>query len=219
LKLSASWNLYWRKPSLNCKWLNYHSQQSLPETKTHEHSIVCSSQKSSFSQCSTRYMGKMRYLLLHQEQEIFSILHSTQPHFSMQMRALFPGAKWQGSTVGCSHPWSAEVKDMWSYISTPHTASYGGAQLSTDSHTIHIIKFLHLQNYPRLVCDALITIFHHKIHTLFPLKITLLHVLCTFRKLLCHGKYHSTWPVCVCGTLGRPCTGWHYNEIIYLSFT
>jgi len=38
---------------------------------------------------------------------------------------------------------------MWSYISTPHTG-YGGAQLSTDSHTIHIIKFLYLQNYPRL---------------------------------------------------------------------
>ena len=67
---------------------------------------------------------------------------------------------------------------MWSYISTPHTASYGGAQLSTDSHTIHIIKFLYLQNYPRSVRDALITIFHHKIHTFFSLKITLLHVLC-----------------------------------------
>lgn len=66
---------------------------------------------------------------------------------------------------------------MWSYISTSHTASYGGAQLSTDSYIIHIIKFLYLQNYPRLVCDALISIFHHKIH-FSPLKITWLHDLC-----------------------------------------
>jgi hypothetical protein len=67
---------------------------------------------------------------------------------------------------------------MWSYISTPHTASYGGAQLSTDPHTLHTIKFLYLQNYPRLVCDALITISPHKMHTLFSLKITWLHDLC-----------------------------------------
>jgi hypothetical protein len=43
------------------------------------------------------------------------------------MRVLFPGAKRQRSTADCSHPWNAEVKDIWSYISTPHTVSYGGA--------------------------------------------------------------------------------------------
>ena len=75
----------------------------LPGTKTHVHP----SQKSSFSPCSTRYLGKMRYLLLLMEQEIFSILHSNQHHFSMQTRALFPGAKWQRHTVDCSYPWSA----------------------------------------------------------------------------------------------------------------
>ena len=112
------------------------------------------------------------------EDEIFSILHSTQPHFSMQKRTLFPDAKWQRSTTDCAHPWSAEVKDMWSYISAPHTASYCGAQLSIDSHTIHIIKFLYQQNYPRLVCNALITIFHKTNTHAFPLKIIWLHDLC-----------------------------------------
>lgn len=158
-------------------------------------SIVCSSQKSSFSPCSMRYAGKMRYLLLLMKQEIFSNLHSTQSHFSMQTRALFPGAKWQ-STVDCSHPWSAKVKEMWSYISTPHTASCGGAQLSTDSYTTHIIKFLYLQNYPRLVCDVLITTFHHKIHTLLPPKITWLHDLC--RDLKKHYVKENIIPLDLC---------------------
>jgi hypothetical protein len=129
---------------------------------------------------STRYVGKKRYLLLHQEQDIYFPLYTAPSLIFLCKPGLFSQVQSGKEVQLTAH--IHEVLKLRTCGATsslpPHTASYGAAQLSTDSHTIHTIKFLYLQNYPRLVCDALITIFHHKIHTLFPFKITWLHDLC-----------------------------------------
>jgi hypothetical protein len=58
-------------------------------------------------------------------------LGSTQPPIHWVPGVLFPEAKLPGREADHSRPSSAEVKNAWSYTSTPHTSSWSGAYLST----------------------------------------------------------------------------------------
>jgi hypothetical protein len=44
-------------------------------------------------------------------------------------RGAFPEVKWPGSEADNSPPTTAEVKKMWIYTFTPHTASWLSAEL------------------------------------------------------------------------------------------
>jgi hypothetical protein len=52
-------------------------------------------------------------------------LGPTQPHIQWVLGALSLGVKWPGCEAEHSHPSSAEVKNAWSYISTPPTGFHG----------------------------------------------------------------------------------------------
>jgi hypothetical protein len=51
-------------------------------------------------------------------------LGPTQPPIQWVRGALFRGVKWPGREADYSAPSSAEVKNAWSYTSTPNTSSW-----------------------------------------------------------------------------------------------
>jgi len=54
------------------------------------------------------------------------VLEPTQPPIQWEAWALTPGVKRPGSETDHSPPPSAEVKNAWSYASTPRTSSWRG---------------------------------------------------------------------------------------------
>jgi hypothetical protein len=58
-------------------------------------------------------------------------LRPTQPPIQGVLRVLSPGVKRPGREAGHSPNFSAEVKNEWSYTSTPNKFSWRGAYLST----------------------------------------------------------------------------------------
>jgi len=55
------------------------------------------------------------------------VLWSTQTPIQWVPGALSLGVKWHGREADHSPPSSFEVKNVWSYTSTPHTSSWRGA--------------------------------------------------------------------------------------------
>jgi hypothetical protein len=63
-----------------------------------------------------------------------TVLGPTQPPIQWVLGALSLGAKRPGREADRSPASSAEVKNAWSYTSTPNTSSWRGAWLSTGTN-------------------------------------------------------------------------------------
>jgi hypothetical protein len=70
------------------------------------------------------------------------VLQPTQPPIKSVEGALSLGVKRTGCEADHSPPYSAEVKNAWSYTSTPTTPSWHGAQLKCrNNFTFYLLPF------------------------------------------------------------------------------
>jgi hypothetical protein len=61
--------------------------------------------------------------------------------YPMGTRGSYAGIKWPGREADHSSPSSAEVKNAWSYTSTPHTSSWCGALSSTGTTLLYLLTY------------------------------------------------------------------------------
>jgi hypothetical protein len=92
---------------------------------------TCGSCDSSFSIVTWLQAGRPRFDSRQRKGKGFSLrpasrldLGPTQPPIQWVLGAPFPGVKRPGREADHSLPPSAEIKNAWSYTSTPHTSSW-----------------------------------------------------------------------------------------------